>query len=95
MQQALDTARPGGQVGFVGVPAGGPELPVQQMFGSNVGVRGGIAPVRAYLEELAPEVWSGAIQPGRVFDLVLPLDQVAEGYAAMDERRAVKTMLLP
>jgi threonine dehydrogenase-like Zn-dependent dehydrogenase len=95
MQQALDTARPGGQIGFVGVPAGGPELPVQQMFGSNVGVRGGIAPVRAYLEELAPEVWSGAIQPGKVFDLVLPLAEVAEGYAAMDERRAVKTMLLP
>ncbi|MET0433856.1 MAG: zinc-dependent alcohol dehydrogenase family protein [Cellulomonas sp.] len=95
MQQALDTARPGGQVGFVGVPAGGPELPVQQMFGSNVGVRGGIAPVRAYIEELAAEVWSGAILPGKVFDLVLPLDEVAEAYAAMDERRAIKSMLLP
>jgi threonine dehydrogenase-like Zn-dependent dehydrogenase len=95
MQQALDTARPGGRVGFVGVPAGGPELPVRQMFGTNVGVVGGVAPVRAYIEELAPEVWSGAIQPGKVFDLVLPLAEVAEAYAAMDERRAVKSMLLP
>lgn len=95
MQQALDTARPGGRVGFVGVPAGGPELPVRQMFGTNVGVCGGVAPVRAYLDELAPEVWSGAIRPGRVFDLVLPLDEVAEAYAAMDERRAIKSMLLP
>jgi threonine dehydrogenase-like Zn-dependent dehydrogenase len=95
MQQALDTARPGGRVGFVGVPAGGPELPVRQMFGTNVGVVGGVAPVRGYIEELAPEVWSGAIQPGRVFDLVLPLAEVAEAYAAMDERRAVKSMLLP
>lgn len=95
MQQALDTTRPGGRVGFVGVPAGGPELPVQQMFSSNVGVCGGVAPVRAYIEELVPDVWSGAIEPGLVFDLVLPLDQVGEAYAAMDERRAVKSMLLP
>ncbi|WP_129336223.1 zinc-dependent alcohol dehydrogenase family protein [Cellulomonas endophytica] len=95
MQQALDSARPGGTVGFVGVPAGGPELPVQQMFSTNVGVRGGVAPVRAYIEELLPDVWSGAVDPGRVFDLVLPLDEVAEAYAAMDERRAVKVMLRP
>ncbi|MFF1529556.1 zinc-dependent alcohol dehydrogenase family protein [Cellulomonas sp. NPDC058312] len=95
MQQALDTARPGGQVGFVGVPAGGPELPVRQLFATNVGVRGGMAPVRAYIEELADEVWSGAIRPGKVFDLVLGLDDVAEAYAAMDERRAIKSMLLP
>lgn len=95
MAQALATARPGGRVGFVGVPAGGPELPVQQMFSSNVGVCGGVAPVRGYIEELSRDVWDGTIRPGRVFDLVLPLDQVAEGYAAMDERRAVKSMLLP
>ncbi|RMI13397.1 zinc-dependent alcohol dehydrogenase family protein [Cellulomonas triticagri] len=95
MQQALDTARPGGQVGFVGVPAGGPELPVRQMFDTNVGVRGGMAPVRGYIADLAAEVYAGTIRPGAVFDLVLRLDDVAEAYAAMDERRAVKSMLLP
>lgn len=95
MKQALDSARPGGRVGFVGVPAGGPELSVQQMFSTNVSVSGGVAPVRAYIPELLEDVWSGVIEPGLVFDLVLPLDQVAEAYAAMDERRAVKSMLLP
>lgn len=95
MDQALRSARPGGQVGFVGVPHGGPELPVRTMFSSNVGVRGGVAPVRNYIDELLPEVLSGAIEPGRVFDLTLPLAEVAEGYAAMDERRAIKTLLRP
>ncbi len=95
MQQALDVARPGGMVGFVGVPAGGPELPVWQMFDSNVGVAGGVAPVRSYVPELLADVWSGAIEPGLVFDLTLPLAQVADAYAAMDERRAVKVMLRP
>ncbi|MCL2514930.1 MAG: zinc-dependent alcohol dehydrogenase family protein [Microbacteriaceae bacterium] len=91
--QALRSARPGGQVGFVGVPAGGPELPVRQLFNTNVGVRGGVAPVRNYIDELLPEVWSGALQPGRVFDLTLPMSEVAEAYAAMDERRAIKVLL--
>jgi hypothetical protein len=95
MQQALDSARPGGRVGFVGVPAGGPELPVQQMFSTNVGVLGGVASVRGYIEELMVDVWSGAIEPGQVFDLVVPLDDVAQAYSAMDERRAIKAMLLP
>jgi hypothetical protein len=95
MQQALDVARPGGLVGFVGVPAGGPELSVGQMFGTNVGVVGGVAPVRSYIPELLADVWSGAIEPGLVFDLTLPLDEVASAYAAMDERRAVKVMLRP
>jgi threonine dehydrogenase-like Zn-dependent dehydrogenase len=95
MQQALDAARPGGLVGFVGVPAGGPELSVGQMFGTNVGVVGGVAPVRSYIPGLLEDVWSGAIEPGLVFDLTLPLDEVAEAYAAMDERRAVKVMLRP
>ena len=95
MQQAFDVARPGGRVGFVGVPAGGPELSVRQMFGSNVGVAGGVAPVRSYIPELLADVWSGGIEPGLVFDLTLPLDRVADAYAAMDERRAVKAMLLP
>jgi hypothetical protein len=95
MQQALDTARPGGHVGYVGVPAGGPELPIGQLFGTNVGVAGGIAPVRAYLAELLADVLDGSIDPGRVFDVELPLSEVAEAYAAMDERRAVKTLLRP
>lgn len=93
MDQALRSARPGGRIGFVGVPNGGPELPVRPMFNRNIGVAGGVAPVRGYIEELLPEVLSGAIRPGDVFDLVLPLDRVAEAYAAMDERRATKVLL--
>lgn len=95
MRQALGSARPGGQVGFVGVPNGGPELPMRKLFSSNVGVRGGVAPVRNYVEELLPEVLSGALQPGKVFDLELPLAEVAEAYRAMDERRAIKVLLRP
>lgn len=95
MQQALDCVRPGGMVGFVGVPAGGPELPVKQMFDSNIGVAGGVASVRSYIPDLLADVWSGAIEPGLVFDLTLPLDGVADAYAAMDERTAVKVMLRP
>ncbi|MEX2511211.1 MAG: zinc-binding dehydrogenase, partial [Homoserinimonas sp.] len=95
MDQAIRSTRPGGMVGYVGVPNGGPELPVRQLFGNNVGVNGGVAPVRGYIEELLPEVLSGAIDPGRVFDLELPLAEVAEAYAAMDERRATKVLLRP
>ncbi|MGN6272422.1 MAG: zinc-dependent alcohol dehydrogenase family protein [Protaetiibacter sp.] len=95
MDQALRSARPGGQVGYVGVPNGGPELPIRRMFNTNVGVRGGVAPVRNYVEELLPEVWDGRLQPGAVFDLELPLAEVAEAYAAMDERRAIKVLLRP
>lgn len=95
MQQALDSARPGGRVGFVGVPNGGAELPIRQMFDRNVSVGGGVAPVRAYLDGLLADTWSGAIQPGRVFDLELPLEKAAEAYAAMDERRAIKVLLRP
>jgi threonine dehydrogenase-like Zn-dependent dehydrogenase len=65
------------------------------MFGTNVGVRGGVAPVRGYIEELLPEVLDGRLAPGRVFDLELPLAEAAEGYAAMDERRATKVLLRP
>lgn len=95
MDQALRSARPGGQVGFVGVPNGGPELPMRRMFSTNVGVRGGVAPVRNYIDELLPEVLSGVIEPGLVFDLELPLAEVADAYAAMDERRAIKVLLRP
>lgn len=95
MDQALRSARPGGMVGYVGVPNGGPELPIRRMFGTNVGVNGGVAPVRGYIEELLPDVRSGAIRPGLVFDLELPLAEAAEAYAAMDERRATKVLLRP
>ncbi len=95
MQQALDSTRPGGRVGFVGVPNGGAELPIRQMFSNNITVGGGVAPVRAYLDELLPEVLDGTLEPGRVFDLELPLDQVADAYAAMDERRSIKALLRP
>ncbi|HEY5836084.1 zinc-dependent alcohol dehydrogenase family protein [Streptomyces sp.] len=94
MQQALHAARPGGNVGFVGVPH---EVAVdgQELFFSHVGLRGGPAPVRRYLPDLIDRVLAGAINPGKVFDLTLPLDQVAEGYKAMDERRAIKALLTP
>ncbi|MFL0292098.1 zinc-dependent alcohol dehydrogenase family protein [Mycobacterium sp. SMC-18] len=95
MHQALGAVRPGGSLGFVGVPAGAPELPMQQLFSTNIHVAGGIAPVRPYLDELLPDVLSGAIEPGRVFDLSLPLAQVADAYMAMDQRTAIKVILEP
>ena len=79
MGTAFAVARPGSTVGFVGVPHG-VELPVRRMFEKNVGLAGGMAPVRRYLPELLDLVTSGRIDPGRVFDLTLPLDEVAEGY---------------
>jgi threonine dehydrogenase-like Zn-dependent dehydrogenase len=94
MHQALQSTRPGGNVGFVGVPH---DVAVdgQELFFSHVGLRGGPAPVRAFLPDLIERVFSGRINPGRVFDLTLPLDEVAEGYKAMDERRAIKALLRP
>ena len=94
VQQAFGVARPGSTVGFVGVPHG-VELPVRRMFQKNIGLAGGMAPVRAYLPELLGLVLDGTIDPGLVFDLTLPLDQVADGYRAMDERRAIKVLLRP
>jgi threonine dehydrogenase-like Zn-dependent dehydrogenase len=92
MEQAFASARPGSIVGFVGVPHG-IELPIRDMFRRNVGLHGGMAPVRRYLPELMDLVLSGQVDPSPVFDLRLPLDEVAEGYRAMDERRAVKVYL--
>jgi threonine dehydrogenase-like Zn-dependent dehydrogenase len=94
MRTAFKVARPGSTVGFVGVPHG-VELPVRRMFGRNVGLAGGMAPVRTYLPDLLERVLDGRINPGLVFDLALPLDEVAEAYRAMDERRAIKVMLRP
>jgi threonine dehydrogenase-like Zn-dependent dehydrogenase len=94
MLQAIRSARPGGHVGFVGV-AHGVELPGEELFSSAVHLHGGPAPVRRFLPELIGLIGDRAIDPGRVFDLTLPLDQAAEGYRAMDERRAIKTLLRP
>ncbi len=94
MMQAIRSTRPGGSVGYVGVPHG-VELNGEQVFFSHVRLHGGPAPVRRFLPELIDLVWNGTINPGKVFDLTLPLDQAAEGYRAMDERRAIKTLLRP
>jgi threonine dehydrogenase-like Zn-dependent dehydrogenase len=94
MRTAFTVARPGATVGFVGVPHG-VELPVRRMFQKNVGLAGGMAPVRRYLPDLLERVLSGAIDPGKVFDLTLPMAEAAEGYRAMDERRAIKVLLQP
>jgi threonine dehydrogenase-like Zn-dependent dehydrogenase len=95
MDQAIRSTRPGGRVGYVGVPVGGAELPIRDMFSRNVSVGGGVAPVRAYLPELLGDVLDGRITPGAVFDLTLPLADVADGYRAMDSRRAIKVLLRP
>lgn len=94
MSTAIASARPGATVGYVGVPHG-IEYPVRDMFARNVGIAGGIAPARQYLPQLRDDVLSGAINPGLVFDLEVPLSEVAEGYAAMDERRAIKSLVRP
>ncbi|MDR7254366.1 threonine dehydrogenase-like Zn-dependent dehydrogenase [Nocardioides sp. BE266] len=94
MKTAFAIARPGSTVGFVGVPHG-VELPVRRMFQKNIGLAGGVAPVRKYLPDLLERVLSGAIDPGKVFDLTLPMSESPEGYRAMDERRAIKVLLQP
>jgi len=94
MMQAIRATRPGGHVGYVGV-AHGVELPGEELFFSHVHLHGGPAPVRRFLPELVDLICTRQIDPGRVFDLELPLDQAAEGYRAMDERRAIKTLLRP
>lgn len=92
MMQAIRSTRPGEHVGFVGVTHD-VALPGEEMFYSHVHLHGGPAPVRRFLPEHVKLISDGTIEPGRVFDLTLPLDEVAEGYRAMDERRAIKTLL--
>ena len=94
MRQAIQTVRPGGFVSYVGVPHG-VQLEGQQLFFTHAHLHGGPAPVRRYLPHLIDLITSGEINPGKVFDLDLPLEKVAEGYAAMDERRAIKALLRP
>jgi hypothetical protein len=94
MMQSIRATRPGEHIGFVGV-AHGVELPGLELFFSAVHLHGGPAPVRRFLPELIDRIWKREINPGKVFDLTLPLKEVAEGYQAMDEHRALKALLLP
>ncbi len=94
MMQAIHATRPGGYVGFVGV-LHDVEISGSEFFSSHVHLHGGPAPVRRYLPELIDLIWNRRINPGKVFDLTLPLARVAEGYQAMDERRAIKALLRP
>jgi threonine dehydrogenase-like Zn-dependent dehydrogenase len=89
---AFAVARPGSTVGFVGVPHG-VEVPISTMFAGNIGLRGGTAPVRRYIPELLDDVLEGRIHPERVFDFETNLNGIAEAYAAMDERRAIKSLI--
>ncbi|HEY0733689.1 MAG TPA: zinc-binding dehydrogenase [Herpetosiphonaceae bacterium] len=94
MLQAIRSTRKGGYVSYVGVPHG-VELNGENLFFAHVHLHGGPAPVRRFLPDLIDLIWNRTINPGQVFDMTLPLDQVAEGYRAMDERRAIKVLLRP
>jgi threonine dehydrogenase-like Zn-dependent dehydrogenase len=94
MMQAIRSTRPGGHVGYVGV-SHGVELPGEELFYSHVHLHGGPAPVRRFLPQLIDLIWSRQIDPGKVFDLELPLEEAAAGYQAMDQRRAIKVLLHP
>ncbi len=91
--QAIGSTRPGGRIGYVGVSHAGDAIPMDELFFAGVHLHGGPAPVRRFLPELIQLVWDRKIDPGKVFDLTLPLEQVAEGYRAIDERRAIKVLL--
>ncbi|MEU9959973.1 zinc-dependent alcohol dehydrogenase family protein [Streptomyces sp. NPDC050982] len=94
MRTAVNITRDGGAIGFVGVPHGsGTGLDLSVMFDRNIALRGGVAPVRAYIPELLPDVLDGTIDPSPVFDLTVGLEGVPDGYKAMDERTALKVMV--
>jgi threonine dehydrogenase-like Zn-dependent dehydrogenase len=90
--QAINATRPGGHVGYVGVNHG-VVIPGMELFFANIHLHGGPAPVRRFLPELIDLIWRGEVDPGKVFDVTMPLEQAAEGYRAMDERRAIKVLL--
>ena len=92
MWQAIRATRPGGHASYVGVPHG-VTLDGAELFFTHVHLHGGPAPVRRYLPTLIDLVWREQVNPGKVFDLTLPLERAAEGYRAMDERRAIKALL--
>jgi hypothetical protein len=93
MHTAVGITRPGGAVGRVGVPQDETIPASRPAFFDNITIRGGPAPVRAYIEELLPDVLEGRIEPGRVLDRVVRIDEVPEGYRAMNEREALKVMI--
>ena len=97
MQTAIDVARPGGTVGYVGVPHGVSDegLDIGSLFGDNIALRGGVAPVRAYVEDLMEDVLQGTLDPAPVFTHTVDLDGVPEGYRMMDEREAIKVLVKP
>lgn len=95
MKTALGAVRPGGAIGRVGVPHYGPIEIATSVFFGNVSIAGGPAPVRAYIDELLPDIMEGRIEPGRVFDRTVGLDGVPDGYRAMNERNALKVMIQP
>jgi threonine dehydrogenase-like Zn-dependent dehydrogenase len=92
MATAFAIARPGSIVGAIGAPHG-VEVPIETVIFRNVGLRGGVAPVRRYLPELLEACWPARINPGRVFDFETDLEHVVDGYRAMDERRAIKSLV--
>ena len=94
-QQALGVVRAGGAISRVGVPQYVEAPAGRTLFGRNVTLTGGVAPARAYIDELLPAVLDGTVQPGRVFDREVPLDDTAEGYRLMDEREALKVLVRP
>jgi threonine dehydrogenase-like Zn-dependent dehydrogenase len=95
METAIAIAHPGGAVGRVGVPQAEAIPGSQPAFYRNITVGGGPAPVRAYIEELLPDILEGTIDPGRLFDRTVGLDAVPDGYRAMDDREAIKVMVQP
>jgi threonine dehydrogenase-like Zn-dependent dehydrogenase len=95
INQAVNMTRPGGTVGFVGAPHGSGQIPLGRMFSSNIGLRGGLAPARAYLPELLEDVLAGRLDPSPVLDFTVSLAEVASGYSAMDQRQAIKVMVRP
>ncbi|GAA4818932.1 alcohol dehydrogenase catalytic domain-containing protein [Tomitella cavernea] len=95
MRQSLGVLRPGGHLGFVGVPATDPALHVSAIFPHNFHLAGGMAPARPYIDELLPDVLAGRISPGLVFDRAVPLDKVGDAYEMMTLRKSIKTMVTP
>jgi threonine dehydrogenase-like Zn-dependent dehydrogenase len=95
INRAVNMTRPGGTVGFVGATHGSGQIPLGRMFSSNIGLRGGLAPARAYLPELLADVLAGKLDPSPVLDLAIGLAEVASGYAAMDQRQAIKVLVQP
>jgi threonine dehydrogenase-like Zn-dependent dehydrogenase len=93
-EMAFGMVRAGGKIGYVGVPHD-VELPINLMFGKNIGVGGGVAPAANYISELMPDILSGKIDPSPVFDMTISLDQLKKGYDAMDQRKAIKVLVRP